>query len=56
MTDAEAIERFQRLPQAWLMRFSDGWWACFANERPMGPFDTEAEASRAGLEAWLGKE
>jgi hypothetical protein len=55
MTDEEAIDRLRRLPEAWLIRFRDGWWACFRDERPLGPFDTEADASRAGLEAWLDK-
>jgi hypothetical protein len=54
MTDQEAIERFRKLRGAWLMEFEqDGWWAYLADEQPLGPFNTEADASRAGLEAWL---
>jgi hypothetical protein len=37
------------------MLFDDGWWAYYNDEKPLGPFPTEGEAARAGLEAW-GKE
>jgi hypothetical protein len=30
----------------------DGWYAYYNEEKPLGPFATEAEAARAGLEAW----
>ena len=43
------------LHKAWLMQFNDGWWAYFDDECPIGPFDTTAEASRAGLQACPGK-
>jgi hypothetical protein len=33
----------------------DGWYAYYNEEKPLGPFATEAEAARAGLKAW-GKE
>ena len=49
MTDQEAIERFSELRDAWLMEFDEGWWAYCGDERPLGPFASEAEASRAGL-------
>ena len=29
-----------------------GWWAYYGDEPRSGPFDSEAEAARAGLEAW----
>ena len=51
-SDEEAIEGFRRLRGAWLMEFDAGWWAFYEDEGPIGPFDTEAKASRAGLEAW----
>ena len=50
--DEELIEDFQRMHDAWLMQFHTGWWAFYGDERPLGPFDTKADASRAGLEAW----
>jgi hypothetical protein len=49
--DEELIEDFQRMHDAWLMEFHTGWWAFYGDERPLGPFDTKADASRAGLEA-----
>jgi hypothetical protein len=52
MTDEEAIQKFRYLDEGWLMQFETGWWACYGDEPPIGPFDTKAEASRAGLEAW----
>ena len=50
--DEELIEDFQRMPGAWLTQSHTGWWALYGDERPLGPFDTKAEAARAGLEAW----
>jgi hypothetical protein len=46
------MEQFRHLDEGWLMQFEDGWWAFYGDEPPIGPFDTKAEASRAGLEAW----
>jgi hypothetical protein len=51
-SEAETIDAFRRLEIGRAMLFDDGWWAYFNDERPLGPFATEAEAARAGLEAW----
>jgi hypothetical protein len=34
------------------MQFDNGWWALYDDEKPLGPFATKAEASRAGLQEW----
>jgi hypothetical protein len=54
-SEAETIDAFRRLEIGWTMLFDDAWWAYYNDEKPLGPFPTEAEAARAGLEAW-GKE
>jgi hypothetical protein len=54
----EAIETFNKIRGAWTMEFEgedEGWWAYYEDEKPLGPFATEAEAARAELKAW-GKE
>jgi hypothetical protein len=38
-----------------VVRSGPHWWAYYNDEKPLGPFAREAEAARAGLEAW-GKE
>jgi hypothetical protein len=53
--EAKTIAEFNRLEIGWMMLFDDGWWAYCNDEKPLGPFATEAEAARAGLDAW-GKE
>ena len=50
--DEEAIKRFHELRGAWLMRFTDGWYAYRGDDEPIGPFAEMVEAARAGLEAW----
>jgi hypothetical protein len=52
LSDDQAIEKFRYLDEGWLMQFDAGWWAFYGEEPPIGPFDTKAEASRAGLGAW----
>jgi hypothetical protein len=52
LSNEEAIAKFDQLKEGWLMEFSDGWWAFYDDEKPLGPFETKAEASRAGLEEW----
>jgi hypothetical protein len=53
MTDQEAISEFLKLPGiAWTMQEANGWWAYWADECPIGPFATEAEAARVGLQVW----
>jgi hypothetical protein len=54
-SEAETIDAFRRLEIGRAMLFEDGWYAYYNDEKPLGPFPTEAEAARAGLEAW-GKE
>src|ERR1044071_8745106 len=49
------IAEFLELETGWTMLRDDGWYAYFNEEKPLGPFATEAEAGRAGLKAW-GKE
>jgi hypothetical protein len=51
----ETIAEFLELQIGWTMLREDGWSAYYNDEKPLGPFPTEAEAARAGLEAW-GKE
>src|SRR5689334_18811900 len=46
---------FLELETGWTMLRDDGWYAYYNDEKPLGPFATEAEAARAGLKAW-GKE
>jgi hypothetical protein len=53
--EAETIAKFKRLVVGWAMLFSDGWYAFYNDEKPLGPFKRESEAARAGPEAW-GKE
>jgi hypothetical protein len=53
--EAKTIAEFKGLEIGWTMLFDDGWWAYYNDEKPLGPFPTEGEAARAGLEAW-GKE
>jgi hypothetical protein len=50
--EAEIIAKFNRLTVAWTMLFSDGWYAFYKDEKPLGPFKREIEAASAGLEAW----
>jgi hypothetical protein len=52
LSNEEAIAKFDQLKDGWLMQFNDGWWAFFDDEKPLGPFETKAEAPRAGLEEW----
>ena len=56
MNDEEAIRQFCELDGATLMRLSDGWWAYHGVERPIGPFATQAEAARVGLQVWGKKQ
>ena len=51
----ETIAEFLELETGWTMLRDDGWYAYYNDEKPLGPFATEAEAARAGLKAW-GKE
>ena len=53
--DEEAIKRFHELRGAWLMMFTDGWYAYCGDEEPIGPFAEMVEAARAGLGAWAKK-
>jgi hypothetical protein len=52
LSNEEAIAKFDQLKEAWLMQFSDGWWAFYPNEKPLGPFEIKADACRAGLQEW----
>jgi hypothetical protein len=52
LNDDRAIERFDNLTDAWLTQLADGWWAYYGDECPIGPFNTKAEAARAGLREW----
>jgi hypothetical protein len=38
------------------MQEPNGWYAYWADELPIGLFVAEAEAARAGLEAWGRKQ
>jgi hypothetical protein len=51
----QTIAEFLELETGWTMFRDDGWYAYYNDEKPLGPFATEVEAARAGLEAW-GKE
>jgi hypothetical protein len=48
----EAVIAFDLIAGAWLMRFADGWYVYRDDEPRLGPFDSKAEAARAGLKAW----
>ena len=49
------IAKFLELETGWTMLRDSDWYAYYNDEKPIGPFATEAEAARAGLQAW-GKE
>jgi hypothetical protein len=52
-SDEEIIAAFSRLPEiAWLMEFEEGWYAYRDDEPRLGPFESKAEAARAGLKTW----
>jgi len=51
-SDHEAVIAFDLIAGAWLMQFEDGWYAYRDDEPRLGPFESEAEAARAGLKAW----
>ena len=52
MSDEQAITAFDLIPGAWLTQFEEGWYA-YSDDKPrLGPFESEAEAARAGLKAW----
>ena len=42
------IAEFLELETGWTMLRDDGWYAYFNDEKPLGPFATEAEAKRNG--------
>jgi len=48
----KTIAEFLELQTGWTMLLDDGWYASYNEEKPLGPFATEAEAARAGLRAW----
>jgi hypothetical protein len=48
----KAIAKFLELKTGWTMLRDGGWYAYYNEEKPLGPFATEAEAARAGLKAW----
>jgi hypothetical protein len=50
--EPETIAEFLELEIGWTMLRDDGWYAYYNEEKPLGPFATEAEAARAGLKAW----
>ena len=50
--EPETIAEFLALKIGWTMLRDGGWYAYYNEERPLGPFATEAEAARAGLKAW----
>jgi hypothetical protein len=50
--EPETIAEFLELKTGWTMLRDDGWYAYYNEEKPLGPFATEAEAARAGLKAW----
>jgi hypothetical protein len=52
ISDEESITAFDLIPGAWLMQFEDGWYAYRDDDPRLGPFESDAEAARAGLEAW----
>ena len=51
-SDDEAVIAFGLIAGAWIMRFEDVWYAYREDEPRLGPFDSQAEAARAGLKAW----
>jgi hypothetical protein len=56
LSDDEAVKQFRDLREGWLMQLANGWWAYYGDERPIGPFNTKTEASRAGLQARAEKQ
>ena len=52
MSDEQAITAFNLIPGAGLMQFEESWYAYRDDEPRLGPFESEAEAARAGLKAW----
>jgi hypothetical protein len=46
------IAEFLELKTGWTMLRDGGWYAYYNEEKPLAPFETEAEAARAGLKAW----
>lgn len=50
--NSEAVRAFVQLEVGWTMLHDDGWYAYCNDERALGPFPTEPDAARAGLEAW----
>jgi len=42
------VAEFLELETGWTMLRDDGWYAYYNDEKPLGPFATEAEAARAG--------
>jgi len=53
--EPKTISEFLELKTASTMLRDDGWYAYYKDEKPLGPFATEAEAARAGLEVWVKK-
>jgi hypothetical protein len=53
--EPETIAEFLELKTGWTMRRDDGWYAHYNEEKPLGPFATEAEAARAGLKVWRNR-
>ena len=50
--EPETIAKFLELQTGWTMLRDSHWYAYYNDEKPIGPFATEAEAARAGLMAW----
>jgi hypothetical protein len=50
--EPQTIAEFLELKTASTMLRDDGWYAYYKDEKPLGPFATEAEAAGAGLKAW----
>jgi hypothetical protein len=50
--EPETIAMFLELETGWTMLRDSDWYAYYNDEKPIGPFATEAEAARAGLKAW----
>ena len=46
----ETIAEFLEI--GWTMLRDDAWYAYYNDEKPLGPFATEAEAARVGLKEW----
>jgi hypothetical protein len=42
------VAEFLELETGWTMLRDDGWYAYYNDEKPLGPFATEAEAARNG--------